>query len=469
MDSAPGSVRTHGGTVGRLGLFRPGPVEHGMRATVVLIACALAIALTVPAVLVAVHGLGPAIGPPVPITIDDPSLVSADWPMYGHDLWGTHFNSAETAVAKATVASLVERWRFDGIGMFGTPAVALGTVYVSTMAGDVVALDATTGVHKWTTSTGHPMTASPAVANGIVYVTDLGANATLWALDTLTGRVLWHSLIDINAAGWGSPIVAGALVIVGNSGGDDESLAIPHAGSVQAFDALTGSLVWRTYTVAPGHKGGPVWTTPAVLNDLVYVGTGNSFDGIPDPGNTAIMAFSLVNGTVVWSTQFEDLGDEDFGASPTVFRTPDGLVLGEAQKNHYHALDPASGAVLWSVPFPLNWWVIATPAVAYGGIFSSGSAPPVDGSNVTDFSLSDGNGSLRGEHTSPGSYSAPAVAGGVAFVPESTGVLHAYDTDTGAELWSVTLPAVTYGGAVVSHGLVYMGTSTGLVVYGLPT
>src|SRR2546427_97551 len=349
-----------------------------MRPSVLIVASALAVALPAPALLFTIRGIGPAVGS-VPPPMDDPSLLSEDWPMYGHDLWGTYFHSAETAVNNATVSSLVEKWRVDGIGMYGTPAVSLGTVYVSTMTGDVVALDATTGELKWNTSIGLPMTSSPAVGDGIVYVTDLGPNASLWALDTATGVLLWHSLIDTDAAGWGSPIVVGPLVIVGNSGGD-AGVAPPPRGSVQAFDALTGALVWRTYTVAPDHLGGPVWTTPAVLDDLVFVGTGNSFDGIPDPGNTAIMAFSLVNGTVVWSTQFEDLGDEDFGASPTVFRTPDGLVLGEAQKNHYRALDAESGAELWSVP----------------------------------------------------------------------------------------LPAVTYSGAVVSHGLVYMGTSTGLVVYGLP-
>ena len=437
-----------------------------MRPLVILVASALAVSLTAPVLLFAVRGFGPAIGS-LPLPMDDPSLLSADWPMYGHDLWGTHFNSAETAVNNATVSSLVEKWRVDGIGMYGTPAVSLGTVYVSTMRGDVVALDATTGEVKWNTSIGLPITSSPAVGDGMVYVADLGPNASLWALDTVTGDLLWHSLIDTDAAGWGSPIVVGPLVIVGNSGGDD-GVAPPHRGSVQAFNAVTGDLVWRTYTVAPDHLGGPVWTTPAVLDDLVFVGTGNSFDGIPDPGNTAIMAFSLTDGTLVWSTQFSDLGDEDFGASPTLWRNSTGIVLGEAQKNHYHSLDPATGALLWSVPFPLNWWVIATPAVAYGSIFASGSAPPVDGSNVTDFSLSQGDGSLRWEHTSKGSYSAAAVAGGVAFVPESTGVLHAYDTDTGAELWSVNLPTVTYSGAVVSHGLVYMGTAGGLVVYGLP-
>src|SRR3989454_1670445 len=319
-------------------LFPSGTDGYGMRRpTSARVAAALTIALTMPALIIIVPGFGPSVRP-VPLPIDDSSVLSADWPMYGHDLWGTHFNSAETAVNKGTVASLVEKWRVDGLGMFGTPAVSLGTVYVSTMVGDVVALDSVTGAQKWTTHTGHSMTASPAVGNGLVYVTDLGPNATLWAFNALTGSVVWKSLIDVNAAGWGSPIVAGPLVIVGNSGGDDESGAIPHRGSVQAFSALTGTLVWRTYTVAPGHLGGPVWTTPAVLNDLVYVGTGNSFDGIPDPGNTAIMAFSLTNGTVAWTTHFDDLGDEDFGASPALFRTALCVVLGEAQKNHYRAL-----------------------------------------------------------------------------------------------------------------------------------
>src|SRR6267143_6916024 len=181
-----------------------------MRSTVVLVASVLAVALTVPVLLVTVRGIGPAVGS-VPMPMDDPSLLSGDWPMYGHDLWGTHFNSAETAVNNATVTSLVEKWRVDGIGMYGTPAVSLGAVYVSTMMGDVVALDATSGEMKWNTSIGLPMTSSPAVGDGMVYVTDLGPNASLWALDTVTGGVLWHTLIDTDAAGWGSPIVVGPL------------------------------------------------------------------------------------------------------------------------------------------------------------------------------------------------------------------------------------------------------------------
>ena len=432
-----------------------------MRCPVILGVSALAIVLVVPAFAV-----------PLPLSalpLDYSSLYSPDWPMYGHDLWGTHFNSVETAVNESTVGSLVEKWRVDGIGMYGTPAVSQGTVYVSTAAGDVVALDAVSGALKWTTHTGLTMTASPAVANGLVFVTNLGPDARVWALDTATGTLVWSSVIDQYAAGWGSPVVVGPLVIVGQSGGDEESGTQPHRGSLQAFNAATGSLVWRTYTVAPGHLGGAVWSTPAVLNDLVYIGTGNSFDGVPDPGNTAMMAFSLETGAIVWSHQFEDFGDEDFGASPQVFPTQAGFVVGEMQKSHYHELDAATGDLRWSITLPVNWSVIGTPAAAYGAIYSAGSEATPDGYPVGDFCLGVEDGSVLWSHPSTGSFSAAAAAGGVIFMPETIGILHAYDAATGLELWNSTLPGNTYSGPVISHGLVHMGTSTGLVVYGLPS
>src|SRR5438445_113622 len=314
-----------------------------MRCPVILGVSALAIVLVVPAFAV-----------PLPLSalpLDYSSLYSPDWPMYGHDLWGTHFNSVETAVNESTVGSLVEKWRVDGIGMYGTPAVSQGTVYVSTAAGDVVALDAVSGALKWTTHIGLTMTASPAVANGLVFVTNLGPDARVWAFDTATGTLVWSSVIDQYAAGWGSPVVVGPLVIVGQSGGDEESGTQPHRGSLQAFNAA----------------------------------------------------------------------------------------------------------------------VIGTPAAAYGAIYSAGSEATPDGYPVGDFCLGVEDGSVLWSHPSTGSFSAAAAAGGVIFMPETIGILHAYDAATGLELWNSTLPGNTYSGPVISHGLVYMGTSTGLVVYGLPS
>src|SRR2546428_12797988 len=97
------------------------------------------------------------------------------------------------------------------------------------------------------------MTASPAVANGLVFVTNLGPDARVWAFDTATGTLEWSSVIDQYAAGRGSPVVVGPLVIVGQSGGDEESGTPPHRGSLQAFTAATRSLVTWPDTGAPGR------------------------------------------------------------------------------------------------------------------------------------------------------------------------------------------------------------------------
>src|SRR3989475_7656407 len=105
-----------------------------MRCPVILGVSALAIVLVVPAFAV-----------PLPLSalpLDYSSVYSPDWPMYGHDLWGTHFNSVESAVNESTVGSLVEKWRVYGVGMCGAPPVSPGTVYVSNAAGVVGALDA---------------------------------------------------------------------------------------------------------------------------------------------------------------------------------------------------------------------------------------------------------------------------------------------------------------------------------------
>src|SRR5256885_15560243 len=77
-----------------------------MRCPVILGVSALAIVLVVPAFAVPL--------PPSALPLDYSSLYSPDWPMYGHDLWGTHFNSVETAVNESTVGSLVEKWRGRG-------------------------------------------------------------------------------------------------------------------------------------------------------------------------------------------------------------------------------------------------------------------------------------------------------------------------------------------------------------------
>ena len=76
-------------------------------------------------------------------------------------------------------------------------------------------------------------------------------NAHLLCLDARSGHLLW----DVAYADWnknygatGAPLVVKDKVIVGTSGGDDGV-----RGFVAAFDATTGKLVWRFWTI-PGTR-----------------------------------------------------------------------------------------------------------------------------------------------------------------------------------------------------------------------
>jgi len=61
-----------------------------------------------------------------------------------------------------------ELWRFPtGDGVYSSPAVADGTVYVGSEDKNLYAIDAVTGKEKWRFPTGDRVYSSPAVANGI--------------------------------------------------------------------------------------------------------------------------------------------------------------------------------------------------------------------------------------------------------------------------------------------------------------
>ena len=83
-------------------------------------------------------------------------------------------------------------------------------------------------------------------------------NAHLLCLDGRSGHLIW----DVAYANWnknygatGAPLIVDDKVIVGTSGGDDGV-----RGFVAAYDAGTGKLAWRFWTIpAPGEAGSESW------------------------------------------------------------------------------------------------------------------------------------------------------------------------------------------------------------------
>jgi eukaryotic-like serine/threonine-protein kinase len=162
------------------------------------------------------------------------------------------------------------RWRFATRGRVrASPAVANGRVYAGSADGTLYALDARSGREVWRFDTeGHGLEsgkfgfdrrtiqASPSIAGGRVFIGS--RDGFLYAVATATGKLAWrvdHHMSWVNT----SPAIADGVVYAGSS---DERF-------LQAVDARTGRELWRLATERP------VWSSPAVVGDMVYVGDGS--------------------------------------------------------------------------------------------------------------------------------------------------------------------------------------------------
>jgi polyvinyl alcohol dehydrogenase (cytochrome) len=416
-----------------------------------------------------------------------------DWPSAGADLSNTRHQPAETWVGPANVARLQPRWVFTtGGDVSATPAVVDGAVYVPDWAGNLFKIDAASGAARWTRRipdyTGLPGSfarATPAVADGTLYVGTQAGAAWMLALDAATGELRWKTLLDAHPAATvtQSAVVHASRVYVGVAS-DEERFAAFRAGyrcctfrgSVVALDATTGQVAWRAYTVPDnggtpgGYSGVAVWgSTPVVdaARGALYVTTGNNYsapagaDALPPDNHVdAVVALDLQTGAVRWSARMQGPDawniacavpwrlrrcpdpkgpDYDFAQGAMLFtavgESGPRPLLGAGQKSGiFWALDPASGAVVWSA--------LVGPAGTRGGL-QWGSA--TDGARLY---VADAN-SRRQEHTLPSGQTT------------RSGFWSALDPATGAILWQTPVPGrggIVSGPVTVANGVVYGGS-----------
>src|SRR5215472_1017197 len=319
---------------------------------------------------------------------------AANWPSYNGDYTGRRFTSL-SQITRDNVSQLRAQWIFhvnDAKEMEVTPVVVNGIMFASS-ANDVYAIDARAGREIWHYS--RPITegliddASQHHSRGVgvwhsrVYIeTD---NAHLVCLDARSGNQLWdvpYTDGNKNYGATSAPLVVKDKVIVGASGGDDGV-----RGFIAAFDAQTGKLAWRFWTIpAPGEAGSESWpgnmyqrgggTTwmPGTYDpelDTLYWGTSNpspDFDGAVRPGDDlytdCLVALDPDTGKLKWHFQFtpHDLFDYDAVETPVLI---DASYKGDLRKLLVHAdrngflylLDRTDGKFLSATRFvdKLNW------------------------------------------------------------------------------------------------------------------
>jgi alcohol dehydrogenase (cytochrome c) len=172
-----------------------------------------------------------------------------DWLMVRrtYDGWGY---SPLDQITPGNVARLRPVWIFaTGVtsGHEAAPIVNNGVMFVATPGNQVIAIDARTGGLLWRYRRPlpedllQPHRTSRGVALSGDKVFFAAAEAVLVALDARTGKEVWTAKVAENRAGYYmslAPLVVGAKVLVGTSGGD-----IKIRGFVAAYDIDTGKEV----------------------------------------------------------------------------------------------------------------------------------------------------------------------------------------------------------------------------------
>lgn len=330
-----------------------------------------------------------------------------DWTTHGRDYAETRF-SPLVGIHDGNVGELGLAWSFatdTDRGLEATPLVIDGTMYTTGSWSVVFALDARSGDELWRwdpaidRSWGQRaccdvVNRGAAYHDGRVFVGIL--DGRLAALDAETGDLLWETLTVDQSQPYtitGAPRVVKGNVIIGNGGAE-----YGVRGYVSAYDAQTGELSWRFYTV-PGNPadgfespameaaaatwtgswweyggGGTVWDSFAFDPDLdlLYVGTGNGTPWnreIRSPGGgdnlylSSILALDPDTGELVWHYQTTPGESWDYTATQHMILADldvDGRtrqVLMQAPKNgFFYVLDRATGELISAEPFvPINW------------------------------------------------------------------------------------------------------------------
>jgi alcohol dehydrogenase (cytochrome c)/quinohemoprotein ethanol dehydrogenase len=332
---------------------------------------------------------------------------SAATPIAGHDDSETHYSPLQSINAD-NVGRLGLAWSYDldtRRGQEATPIVVDGVLYTSTAWSKVLAFDAASGKLLWAFDPKVPgATAIHAccdvVNRGValwhrrVYVATL--DGRLIALDAHDGKPIWSvSTIDASRPYTisGAPLIVGKRVIIGNAGAE-----YGVRGYVSAYDADSGRLDWRFYTVpgdpAKGFEspemaraaktwsgqwwldggGGTVWNAFSYDSalDLLYFGTGNASpwgrkESSPTPLDnlyaSSIVAVHASTGRYAWHFQTTPGDHWDYDADQnltlatvSIKGKPRQVVMQAAKNGYFYVLDRRSGELLSADNFvPVNW------------------------------------------------------------------------------------------------------------------
>jgi len=444
---------------------------------------------------------------------------SGEWLTYSGSYRSIRF-SPLTQISVANVARLRPAWVYQppgGTTLETTPIVADGTMYITGPPNSVMALHLGSGRPLWKWSRPVARTTSTlgfgrvnrgvAVLGNTVYVGTLEGH--LVALDAHSGVERWDAAVADNREGYaitGAPLAVDGKILIGISGGEAGV-----RGFLDAYDAATGKRLWRFWTIPePGaphadswprealtHGGATTWLTGSYDPQLklVYWGTGNPgpWNGDTRQGDNlyscSLLALDPDTGALKWHFQFtpHDVHDWDANQIPMLIdATVDGRarhLVATANRNGFlYLLDRATGEFVRGAPFAKQTWAsgldahgrpivlpntepsetgtLVYPSLQGAANWASPAYDPASGLLVVPVREM---GSLY--FKTPAEYRAGTFYTGMserALGEEATGAIRAFDLKTGQQAWSFPLPSPPWAGVLsTAGGLVFGGSNEG--------
>jgi alcohol dehydrogenase (cytochrome c) len=402
-----------------------------------------------------------------------------------------------------------------------------GVMYVTTSFSHVYALNARTGEELWhykhalgpiTTYCCGPNNRGVAVSEDKVYLGTL--DGKLVAVDAKTGNKVWQSDVGDPELGYSetmAPTVAKGKVLIGTNGGE-----YGIRGFVKAYDAKDGKLLWTFNTIpdstvgvwaekdATGrdlHRdiaaekdalakngdpyktlGGGVWQNPAVdlAANRIYFVVGNpspDLDGSLRPGDNlytdSLVSLDLETGKYVCHFQYipHDVWDLDSASPPVLVDAKDKsgkvipAVIHAGKTGHIYVHDRKDCSLIRfsdaMVPQE-NMWTLPTPQ---GARMLPGANGGVEWSPIATnpglglaYAINLHQPMTYQVQSSPYPQGKLWLGGAFKLIPgeEQAGNVTAVDYNTGKIRWQVKTPQPMIGGILATAGgLVFSGEANG--------
>jgi polyvinyl alcohol dehydrogenase (cytochrome) len=463
----------------------------------------------------AIHLTGKKPGPPIQMNLDANLCKGApppinfngpQWNGWGRDLDNSRFQP-KPGIKPEDVPRLKVKWAFAHPGPMATgqPTIIGDRLFLTIEAGLIFCLNAQTGCTYWTMNPGAAVRAAISVGpisagSKTKYAAYFGDEKSfVHAVDADTGKQIWKTRVEDHFLSriTGAPVLYRNRLYVPVSsfeetaGRDAKYECCKFRGSIVALDALTGKIIWKSFTVQDepkpfkknsagtqmyGPAGGAIWAAPTIdpKRNAIYAGTGNSYTDVFTGHSDAIIAFDLKTGKVKWVNQVtpkdnflvgcrqagvgncpEEAGpDHDFGSSVILRTLPNGkqVLLAGQKSGVMYGLDPDdNGKKLWEVKLGsggalggIEWGFAADAENVYVPMADLSGASRKPG--ITALKIATGEqlwhvpapkavcswGTTRCNNSQS---AAATVIPGVVFSGASDGHLRAYATRDGAVIW----------------------------------